>query len=184
VFGLCIVVCGIERTYYTADDTSVISGVIPIAGNYPTESGRSLDPSWTRLDSSGEDGDAERDGVRLVMHGGFYPFDDRKKGRKQKAVIEFVCAPDRTGLEGEEEGDVDLARRREKEDGEDEDGDGDGDKDERRSLRFVGYDKSDVVDVYRFEWLTKHACENAKEGGGGERDRSRRWGFFTWFIIM
>lgn len=110
-----------------------------------------------------------------------YPFDDRKKGRKQKAVIEFICTPDRTGLEGEEERkeDMDLARRRDKEDGEDKDKD----QDERRSLRFVSYGASDDIDVLRLEWLTKYACENATEGGG-EGARSRHWGFFPWFIIM
>lgn len=168
-------VCGIENTHNTADDTSTISGVIPIAGNYPTESGRSLDPSWTRLKTSSSHADSEKDGVRLEMHGGMYPFDDRKKGRKQKAVIEFICTPERTGLEGEgKEGD--KARRR---DDEEEDGD-----DEGRSLRFISYGPSDDVDVLRLEWLTKHACEDAKDGDGGKGGRSRHWGVFTWFIIV
>lgn len=186
--GFCNTVCGIERTYNTFDHTSTISGVIPIAGNYPTESGRSLDPSWTRLKTSSSHADSEKDGVRLEMHGGMYPFDDRKNRRKQKAVIEFICKPYRTGLEGEEEEeakeDVELARRREKE--EDDDGE-DEDTREGKSLRFISYGASDDMDVLRLEWLTKHACEDAKEGGGdgdGDGGRSRHWGFFTWFIIV
>lgn len=166
-------VCGIEHTYNTADDTDTISGVIPVAGNYPTESGRNLDPQWTRLKTSSSHADSEKEGVRLEMHGGMYPFDDRKKGRKQEAVIEFICDPHRTGLEGEEDGEEE--RRRDVRETEDED---------ERSLRFIGYGPVDETDVLRLEWLTKHACEDAKDGGGGDENRSRHWGFFTWFIIV
>lgn len=37
----------------------------------------------------------------MEMGGGKYPF-DKAKGKPQKAFVEFLCDPDRTGLEGEE----------------------------------------------------------------------------------
>ncbi|KAI9874019.1 MAG: hypothetical protein M1830_010293 [Pleopsidium flavum] len=169
--------CGIEHTTNTFDNTDTISGVIPIAGNYPTESGRTLDPQWTRLKTSSSHADSRKEGVRLEMHGGMYPFDDRKRGRKQEAVIEFICDPRRTGLEDEDE----EERRRDVKETEDDDDE----EDERRSLRFISYGAVDEIDVLRLEWLTKHACEDAKNGDNNDdENRSRHWGFFTWFIVI
>lgn len=132
------------------------------------------------------------------MHGGMYPFDDRKNGRKQKAVVEFICAPERTGLEGEdgageeeekekEEDGEENKRRKTRRDDED-DGEGKEKEDDGRSLRFISYGRAeddDDIDVLRLEWLTKHACDGgAADDGGSEETKSRHWGFFTWFIIV
>lgn len=116
------------------------------------------------------------------MHGGRYPWDNAKDGTDQRAIIEFVCKPDRTGLEGDEEDDG------EKEDPRDGDGDKlrkreDGCEDSNASLRFCGYKldelpKGKKVKTLRLEWQTKEACEDA------EHDEGSHWGFFTWFIIM
>lgn len=129
------------------------------------------------------------------MHGGRFPYDDKKNGLDQQAIIEFVCDQDRTGLE---EGEEDNG---EKEDGDGKDeGDKDGNEkndklqqrdgnkcqgDDKKSLRFCGYEKEEVgkdkkqVKVLRLEWRTKYACENASDD-----TPSSHWGFFTWFIIM
>ncbi|MCJ1303471.1 hypothetical protein MMC08_006281, partial [Hypocenomyce scalaris] len=80
-------VCGIKRVFDPGESTTSIT-VIPIAGSYPHDSGRTLDPKWTRLKTSSSHADSEKEGIRLEMHGGMFPLHD---GRKQKAVIEFLC---------------------------------------------------------------------------------------------
>ncbi len=112
-----------------------------------------------------------------------YPFEDRKNGRKQKAVIEFICDERRTGLEGEEDGDKRRRRDEDEEKGQESREDDDDEEKEKRSLRFLSYGAVDDIDVLRLEWLTKYACEDAQRGGSDENG-SRHWGFFTWFIIM
>jgi hypothetical protein len=133
--------------------------------------------------------------LRAILNGGRFPFDDKKDGINQRAIIEFVCDKERTGLEGTE-----------KDDGEHEDDDKkDGDKkDEKKedtlrrreesakgkcedndnSLRFCGYDfeeesKDKKVRTLRLEWRTQLACEDAPTADGGSH-----WGFFGWFFIM
>ena len=78
---------------------------------------------------------------------------------KQKAVVEFICDKDKTGLEGQER------------DGKVIDGE--------KSLKYLSYEG----DVLKLEWRTKQACEQ-QAGGGGGGDGGSHWGFFTWFIIM
>ena len=149
-------VCGIKRVFDPGESTTSIT-VIPIAGSYPHDSGRTLDPKWTRLKTSSSHADSEKEGIRLEMHGGMFPLHD---GRKQKAVIEFLC---------------DTSR----EDEDEKNGHGKG----KGGLSFLSYGAPDgeETEVLRLEWRTKHACEKDMSGGKG---KGGHWGFFAWFIIM
>jgi hypothetical protein len=135
-----------------------------------------------------------------VLNGGRFPFDDKKKGIDQRAIIEFVCDKDRTGLEKDEkdDGDHEDDKDGDKKDGDKKDDDKKEEKLRRReedvgkgkcedsdhSLRFCGYDeetleKDKKVETLRLEWRTKLACEDAPKD-----ERSSHWGFFGWFFIM
>ncbi|ELR01640.1 hypothetical protein GMDG_00016 [Pseudogymnoascus destructans 20631-21] len=153
--------------------TTTISRVIPIAGdlqNFP--GGTLLDASYTRLRTAPSPADQAREGIRVELHGGSY------NGRKQKAVVEFLCDPEVEGTEEEEgeEGVLDVYRR--KEEG------GNSTTRATKALVFKKYGPEGAkgeVDVLTLEWWTKYACESV-EGGGGKEKGS--WGFFTWFIII
>lgn len=100
--------------------------------------------------------------------------------------MEFICDPDKTGLEHDEFQPEDKYK--------------DGGKDKRNlsyradegapsnstgSLRFVSYGPEtdgSAVDVLRLDWMTKYACEGQKDKDDAEK--TARWGFFTWFLIM
>lgn len=197
--------CGIEYDYNLADGSSTIKKVIPIAGEFSGSHGPPLDPVLTRLKNSPSHGDANKEGVRVELNGGRYPF-DKSSGQSQKAIIEFQCDPTRTGLEGlendsrEKDDDESPAERRspvpegEKKDGNAEDGgdgkgegegDGQGDKDES-SLTLVSYRVEGEADreagVLRLNWKTKYACEG--QTAHKPSSSSSGWGFFTWFLIM
>ncbi|KFY48071.1 hypothetical protein V495_01640 [Pseudogymnoascus sp. VKM F-4514 (FW-929)] len=168
-------VCAIERLINPIEDTTTISRVIPIAGdlqNFP--GGTLLDASYTRLRTAPSPADQEREGIRVELHGGSY------KGRKQRAVVEFLCDPDVTGTEEEEESVLDVYRRAE--DG----GEGKGNGTTTRGTKPLVFKKygpegaKGEVDVLTLEWRTMYACENV-DGGGGQK---ASWGFFTWFIII
>jgi hypothetical protein len=151
-----------------------VENVIPVAGNFKTTSGGNLDPFWTRLKSS----DSKADGLSLELNGGKY------NKKPQRAVIQFICDPDRTG---EEQG-RQIRAAKDEDDKDDKDKDGDDDDDEEKpqtsSLTFVSYgpsgDKEDR-EVLRLDWRTKYACENY---AGGDGAKKTGWGFFTWFILM
>jgi hypothetical protein len=167
------IVCSITTSYNSADDKLVVDEVIDIAGEYTTSAGsnRALSPKSTRLKKS----DSETDGIRLELNGGRHPWDD-KNGRKQQAVIEFICDKDRTGLEGLEGKEKEKTR-----------GAADDETDKKtpnQSLIFKSYGPVDDVDVLRLDWLTKYACEDSGEKDGGDGDDGSHWGFFTWFIVM
>ncbi|KAI9842576.1 MAG: hypothetical protein M1838_003076 [Thelocarpon superellum] len=167
-------VCGIERIINSADDSSTIRSVRPIAGNF--DHGRPIDAAVTRLKTSASHGDSQKEGLRMELHGGRYP--QTKAGRKQTAVIEFLC-------DKEAEDEAPDRRRAAKEDEEDEEDEDEPDT-EGQNLRFISYgpvdDEESQEDVLRLEWLTKHACEDAMNGD--DDDSNGHWGFFTWFIIM
>lgn len=152
--------CGIERVSLHHATPSV--DVIPVAGDID---GRHADPAVKRLKAS----DPGREGLRVTLNGGLY---DKTN---QQAVIEFICDPDRTGLEGDEE----TRQKREDEKGE---------KD--KSLKFVSYDTNNTeLHVLKLEWKTKYACEGTRgEDPAPTPDPDpapgSSWGFFTWFIIM
>lgn len=196
-------VCGIETDYNLADNSSTIKKVIPIAGEYTSSHGRPLDPNLTRLKNSASHGDAEREGVRVELNGGRYPL-GQSSGRQQKAIIEFVCDPDSTGLEdvegdsrekiGDDESEQRSIARAEdgEKEGDGEDG-GEGDKDGESPekpeppLKLISYkpegDADRQLDVLRLEWRTKYACEG-QTGQKPSPSKSSHWGFFTWFLIM
>jgi autophagy-related protein 27 len=160
-------VCGIERI--KDDDGVHIHKIIPIAGDID---GRSVDPKITRLKPSEAHGDAAKEGVRVVLNGGLYEKKD------QQAVVEFICDPEKTGLEGLKPEPEEKRRKRE----EDKDKNG---KEVEKSLKFISYNTTDPKkDVLNLEWKTKHACEKADGGKGDDSDGGSHWGGFTWFIIM
>lgn len=152
-----------------------------------------LDEHFDLLRDLKTNDDAPKEGVRATLNGGRYPFDSKKDGVKQRAIIDFVCDRDREGDEGAEkdtnekdedkkEGE-DSDKKEEKKLGRREGGKGKCEESDA-SLRFCGYedektDKDDKVKTLRLEWRTKYACEDAPAPDGG-----KGWGFFTWFIIM
>ncbi|KAL8702267.1 MAG: hypothetical protein Q9224_000092, partial [Gallowayella concinna] len=81
-------VCGIQRLINTFENSTAFLAAIPIAGQYTFHGGTALDPEITRLKTSSSASDREKEGFRLALHGPTYP--DRG-GKKQKAVIEFLC---------------------------------------------------------------------------------------------
>ncbi len=172
-----LTVCGIEHII-TKDDTAtdIIDRVIPIAGELRDYGGYDLDAKWERLKGSKSNIDFKKEGLILELNGGFVV--NNGKNRKQKAIVEFLCDKTRVGDEnlwnGEDKYDEGKEKR---EDGAPED------DASTPSLEFVAYDTSDAdVDVLRLKWRTKYACEDTKPEQDAER--SRHWGFFTWFIIM
>lgn len=173
---------------------------INIAGNYVGLSGKSLDPRITNLKKVDE-----REGVRLELHGGKHPFESRR-GEEQMAVIDFVCDPDRTGLEGlvsEEEDKEQVKTRRaaylrprspkdddKKDDDKKDDEKDDGDDDDTRSLRFksYGHDSEHNTETLHLEWRTKYVCDSYEGEPVPDPEPDPRagnhWGFFTWFIVL
>lgn len=191
------IVCGISVEHDLNEERNDTITPIDIAGDYYTQGGRNmiLDPQYELLRDSQSNSDAARQGVRAVLHGGRRPFDDKKKGVDQRAIIEFTCDPEREGT------DTEMDKNEPADDSKDGDDKGkDGDKKEEKrlsgredkgkcedsnaSLRFCGYeeetvDKDKKARTLRLEWRTKYACEDVQTPDSGSH-----WGFFTWFIIM
>lgn len=154
--------CGIERVSLHHETPTV--DVIPVAGDID---GRHTDEEVKRLKTS--DADAGREGLRVTLNGGLY---DKTK---QQAVVEFICDPDRTGLEGDEGA---KEKREDEKKGEKE-------KEKEKSLKFISYDRDNKeLHVLRLEWKTKYACEGVTGEDPVPEPGSSSWGFFTWFIIM
>src|SRR5205807_10485317 len=107
------IVCGIRRIIDDSGTTSIYE-IIPVAGDID---GRSVDYKVTRLKTSESHADSGKEGLRVVLNGGLY-------GKAQQAVVEFICDPERTGLEGLKkeaevgEGKKEERREEKKEDGE------------------------------------------------------------------
>lgn len=153
-------VCAIERLINPIEKTNSISRVIPIAGSFADD--RKLDPGFTSLAKVTVD---DQLGFRAVLHGGSYA------GRTQQAVIDFVCAPDFEGTEGEtkpQDGYKSSSSKRQEK--------------PKQALVFKSYGVDAMgakdTDTLHVEWNTKYAC--ATEDG----QASSHWGFFTWFLIM
>ncbi|KAL8943220.1 MAG: hypothetical protein Q9216_001208 [Gyalolechia sp. 2 TL-2023] len=166
------------------------------AGNYLLHQGVPLDPKVTRLKTSSSASDREKEGFRLELHGLKYD------GKKQKAVIEFLCQ-DKAEDQGSEERDLSSITTKRKvvvEEEEEEEAAGDADdkhgEEEDHSaagevaddghggtLTYEGYDEVDDTKVLSLEWKTKYACENSTSNDS-ETKKSHHWGFFTWLIIM
>jgi hypothetical protein len=195
-----LVVCGVRALHDIYGDANDTISAIDIAGTYTMQNGPKmiLAPKFELLRDSQSNSDASREGLRIELHGGRHPFDSKKDGIDQRAMIEFVCDREREGDEGAEKDNNEHAEEPKK-DGEDK-GEDDDKKEEKKlsrrdgekgkcedsdaSLRFCGYedekaDKDKKVKTLRLEWRTKYACEDAPAPDGGSH-----WGFFTWFIIM
>lgn len=107
----------------------------------------------------------------------------------QQAIIDFVCDPERDGLErpGADKGEGKSKRAEEADATDDDDANENHDSNEKAddasSLRFISYGHEEDLgsDVLRLEWLTKHACEGFE---GDDESKSNSWGFFTWLIIL
>ncbi|KAL4970406.1 autophagy-related protein 27 [Aspergillus stella-maris] len=177
-------ICGFQHTY-TGDDRE--SGfAFPIVG-FDHLGGGAKDAEIKRL----KEDDSEKEGLRVKLSGGEYPVEGEKKKKDASAVIEFLCDPGRSGLEGlvkEEE----PKRLRVREDGEEGgDGEGNGDEDKTpfnngtvpdRSLQFKSFGKADDdTYVLRLDWKTRYACDNYIEDNSSS---SNHWGFFTWLIVI
>lgn len=185
-------VCGVREDIDLDGISNSTFHPIDIAGTYTTDTGRKIDAKFELLRNSRSNSDVAREGLRATLHGGKYP--DTKNGTDQRAIIEFVCDKERSGLDDEKKGDGEE----EKNDGSDKEKPA-GDKTEKfikrdgsqceggdQSLRFCGYaneksDKGKDVKTLRLEWRTKYACEDVQASDPGS---SSHWGFFTWFIIM
>lgn len=199
-------VCGRQEKW--RDNKGEVEEVIPIAGDYTTHNSRPLNPVWTSLKQSSSKSESRRNGIRLALHGGQYPFTGRH-GTPQKAIINFICDRDRTGLErgekdqggsdSDSEKRVEVANGAKNDDNHDDEDDGDHEDDNLngpdRSLRFVSYneeegeDDDDKVQVLRLDWRTKWACEgmadeDPEEPDSGSEKKSGGRGFFTWLIIV
>ncbi|KAL9604909.1 MAG: hypothetical protein Q9179_001675 [Wetmoreana sp. 5 TL-2023] len=188
--SMCIV-CGIERVVNTFENRTSFRAAIPIAGQYTLHGGTELDPSITRLKTSSSASDREKEGFRLELHGQKYP---AKNGRRQKAVIEFLCldkAEERDLTAMREEGEEDEVIGALKEEAEDDDGEEDhsatgetADDGHGGTLKYLDYAVVGDDKVLSLEWRTKYACEDAKGGDDSKTKSSGHWGFFTWFIII
>lgn len=171
-----------------------------IAGNLQNLGvSRGLDATATRLRTSDSTSDSKKQGVRIALFGGRHPLESG--GREQRAIVEMLCDPDKTGKEGEwdtskdgyekvpAETDPDSVVRLRRAEGDGQEG-GDGTSEHQllkpdSALVFDSYgplaDNANV-DVLRLTWHTKLACENRVDDGNS--GKSEHWGFFTWFIIL
>lgn len=137
-----------------------VENVIPVAGNFDSSTGKSLDPKVTRL----KEQDVNADGLQIEFNGGYY------NKRKQRAVIQLQCDKERTGNE--------ERRKRKRDDKEEEE------EPSTSSLTFVSYgpvEGKEQMDVVRFNWRTKYACEDYADS---DEAKKTGWGLFTWFILM
>ncbi|KAI2610776.1 autophagy-related protein 27 [Hypoxylon fragiforme] len=198
-------VCAIERRNDAFDKA------IPLAGELQNYGGGPLDSEATRLSTSDSNSDSDKEGVLLVLKGGFFKFDSGYK-REQRTIIEFLCDQNRNGTEGEfdpaddkYEDDNDTAilgmspldyraEGDEGDGGDDNGGEEEPPKDVQLgiendpSLIFKSYaplDENSNVDVLRLTWKSKYACEKREDDGEGEEPQpSAHWGFFTWMVIL
>jgi hypothetical protein len=186
-------VCAIERLINPIEKTDTISRVIPVAGDLRDYKGGLLDASLTRLRTSPSPADQEREGLRIELNGGLY------QQRKQKAVVELICDPNRTGLEGDFDPEDKYSKEKPKEKKNSAKRRREGGKDETEvpkgngtcsdsscmpALQFKKYGPDPTnadVDVLHLQWSTKWACESLD---GEAPPTQGHWGFFTWFILL
>lgn len=193
-------VCAIKRVI--GEDSDNITEVIPIAGSLENHGGTQFDYEVVRLKNSDSNADSKKEGLRLVLKGG------RHENRDQRAVIEFLCDREKTGLEGEWEAEdkYEKESKRKREDDKKEDDkkdddkkDGDKNKDNKEevehqlkkddaALIWESYGAEKDIDVLRLTWHTKYACEKRDDDKDvqdpEEPSSSGSWGFFTWLVIM
>jgi autophagy-related protein 27 len=197
----------------------VVRNVIAIAGDLREQGGHDLDFKVERLGKEASQATStitdtrssipeptatskaeaeDRRGLRLVLGGGLFPLE--RGGVEQRAVVDFVCDNDKSGLEGEwePEDEYESARMRSRARRQDAAAPA-GEKQllkDGAALLFDGYGpgegKDKDVRVLKLTWRTKEAC-NGKRDDGGDRDDGGKdddgrgtthWGFFTWFVVM
>ena len=159
--------CAIRQTVDLSGRNNTTLTPIDIAGTYKTSNGRSIDAKYELLHNSNSNSDVGREGVRVELHGGRFPYDDTKAGIDQRAIIEFVCDKDRTGLEGDAGGDGGKAKDPSDEDG-DKDDDKDGDSDDSKDGEDDGNDNDD-------EKRKLKSRDDASSGKCDESDASLRF---------
>ncbi|KAH6656887.1 autophagy-related protein 27 [Truncatella angustata] len=194
-------VCAIERIVGKRgeDKFDDFNEAWAIAGELAQYGGGPLDNEAVYLPTSDSNSDAEKDGVRIIIKGGWHTGSNGQK-RQQRAIIEFVCDAELEGTEGEWKaedeyipGDDDTPTERRSltglelldaadEDGGEKEGDG-GDKvnkpvqlgdNANQALVFNSYgplDSDTNVDILRLTWKTKHACQKRDGDKGGEGGR-------------
>ena len=128
------------------------------------------------MKSSASSADREREGIRLQIGGG-----KDKDGKKQKAIIEFLCSPNHK-YEDPPKDTPKFFTAEDEEEGDGEQGGGEVDDEHGGKIKILSWDDEDKVKVLRLEWTTQYACEDAKDRGDSES--GGHWGFFTWFILM
>ena len=152
-----------------------MADVFPVAGELSdVDGGKPMNAKWERLKTSKSNADVGKEGLRIELHGGFRKEND--KIRPQKAIIEFACNRERTGLENLPKPEDDYDEVKDKRDEEKTGDDG------TPSLKFEKYGDEEGIDVLRLEWRTMYACEDFKDGE--DKAKAAHWGFFTWFIIV
>ncbi|KAI0533515.1 autophagy-related protein 27 [Xylaria digitata] len=179
-------VCAIKRLIKTGEDLDTIETVTPLAGELGIRGGAPLDPEVSRL--SKVDPDSGREGLRVVLKGGFGPTETHVI-RKKHTVIDFVCNKDLDGTEGEYESEdkyesnPSFVEARAEDDGDkNEDNDENAPPKEVQlgieknpSLVFDRYGPSDSdtnVDVLHLTWSSKYVCESkADDGSDGGNDK-------------
>ncbi|KAI0543549.1 autophagy-related protein 27 [Xylaria curta] len=195
-------VCAIKRLIKPGETVDTVEGVISLAGELSNHGGAALDPDVSRL--SKVDPESGKEGLRVILKGGFGYTDTHVKRRKQ-TVIDFVCNKELEGTEGEYDSEDKYEARAEDDKNEDEDNGKDEDAppkevqlgDKNPSLVFDRYGPSDSdtdtnVDVLHLTWSSKHVClskDDDGSGGSGDEDGdvkkpSSHWGAFTWIVIL
>ncbi|KAM3514534.1 hypothetical protein MY11210_001769 [Beauveria gryllotalpidicola] len=180
-------VCAIERVI--GDDSDQITEVVPIAGSLENYGGTAFDYEVTRLKTSDSNADSKKEGLRLVLKGG------RHEKRDQRAVIEFLCDRNQTGLEGEWEAEdkYESSAKRKRDDKEDDGKNGSNEEVEHQlkkddaALIWESYGAEKDADILRLTWHTKYACEKRDDNDVEDPEepaKSASWGFFTWLIII
>ncbi|KAI9646640.1 type II membrane protein [Ciborinia camelliae] len=178
-------VCGITHVINEDEGSDATQQIIPFAGELENYGGGPLNAKVERLSNSKAHSDADKEGLRIELGGGF--MGRGKDKRPQKAIVEFICDANRTGLENLWVP-PEPKHKKEKENlNEREEGGGDGvigAPSNDSSLQFLRVVKGKGdADILRLTWHTKYACEDGPKDGGDDK-KSSHWGFFTWFIIV
>lgn len=181
------IVCGITHVINEAEDVDATQQIVPFAGELENYGGGPLNAKLERLSNSKSHSDEDKEGLRVELGGGF--IGRGKDKRPQKAIVEFICDVNRTGLENlwvppepkHKEKEKETLNRSAESGGNEIIGAPGNDS----SLAFVRLDKDKGdADILRLTWRTKHACENGSKDEGKNDKKSSHWGFFTWFIIV
>ena len=128
------------------------------------------------MKSSSSSADREREGIRLQIGGG-----KDEDGKKQKAIIEFLCSPNHK-YEDPPKDTPEVFAAEDDEEGDGEQGSEEVDDEHGGRIKILSWNDEDEFKVLRLKWTTQYACEDAKDRGDNES--AGHWGFFTWFILM